>query len=216
MLEITNMWPIANWHSTAVNRAERANDVDCLGLIAAVLASFHAVRKFVVGTLARIDPPHCKTQLMHPFRWSPDNVQDDKRLFMDWYRFHKRDPGKEPRTSAGALEIGGPSTVAKSCAAAWVPSSWGRTQIEGSEESSNGILPAPVNMPNRELSESSPDRINRLDWHMTPRDLKESERTEGLEVVNCGGALGFQSSTSSFFVSVAGVQGALAGREATV
>jgi hypothetical protein len=71
-------------------------------------------------------------------------------------------------------------------------------------------------MPNRELSESSPDGINRLDWHMTPRDLKESERTEWFDVVNCGGALGFQSSTSSLFVSVAGVQGALAGREVNV
>ncbi len=216
MLGITNMWPIPNWQSIAVNRAERANDVDCLGLIAAVLASFHTALKFVAGILARIDPPHCKTRLMHPFRWSPDNVQDNKRLFRDWYRFHKRDPGKELRTSAWALDIGGPSTVAESCAAAWAQSSWGRTQVEVSEESSNGFLPAPVNMPNRELSESSPDRINRLDWHIAPRDLKESERTESLEVVNCGGALGFQSSTSSFFVSGAGVQGVQAGRETKV
>lgn len=77
--------------------------MDCLGLIAAVLAGFHSALKFVAGKLTRIDPPHGKTRLKHPFRWSPDNVHDNRRLFRDCYRFQKRDPGKELRTPAWAV-----------------------------------------------------------------------------------------------------------------
>ena len=41
-------------------------------------------------------------------------------------------------------------------------------------------------MPNSELSESSPDRINRLDCHMAPRDLKQSERLSGYKLLTAG------------------------------